>query len=81
MRNYADPTSRADRLANPPDATIYGSDPVRAAFSYDTFFAKGRAPLWNIMGAGNWATDPLYAGKVLSVYQTMLEYKAKSPRP
>lgn len=81
LRNYADPTSRADRLANPPDATIYGSDPARAAFSYDTFFAKGRAPLWNIMGAGNWATDPLYAGKVLSVYQTMLEYKAKSPKP
>lgn len=81
LRNYADPTSRADRLANPPDATIYGTDPARAAFSYDTFFAKGRAPVWNIMGAGNWATDPLYAGKVLAVYQTMLEFKTKAPKP
>ncbi len=28
------------------------------------------------MGAGNWATDPLYAGKVLSIYSRMLAFKA-----
>ena len=33
--------------------------------SYDTFFAKGRMPTWNLMGNGNWATDPGYAPKVL----------------
>ena len=76
LRNYADPDSRASNLANPPSPTIYGADPGGAAASYDSFFAKGRAPLWNVMGGGNWATDPFYAGKVLSLYQAMLGYTA-----
>jgi flagellar motility protein MotE (MotC chaperone) len=80
LKNYADPTSRAAKLANPPDATLYGGDPARAAFNFDSFFAKGRAPVWNIMGAGNWATDPLYAGKVLSIYKRMLDFKAGAPK-
>jgi len=79
LRNYADPTSRASNLANPPDPTIYGADPAAAAASYDSFFAKGRAPLWNVMGGGNWATDPFYAGKVLSLYQAMIGYTALHP--
>jgi hypothetical protein len=78
LRNYADPTSRAANLANPPSPTIYGSDPVAAASSYDTFFAKGRAPTWNVMGNGNWATDPGYAQKVLTVYFQMVSFAAKS---
>jgi hypothetical protein len=77
LRNYADPASRAANLANPPSPTIYGSDPVRAAQSYDTFFAKGRTPTWNVMGNGNWATDPGYAQKVLTVYFQMVSYAAK----
>jgi Mannosyl-glycoprotein endo-beta-N-acetylglucosaminidase len=77
LRNYADPTSRAANLANPPSPTIYGSDPVRAAQLYDTFFAKGRTPTWNVMGNGNWATDPGYAQKVLTVYFQMVSYAAK----
>jgi hypothetical protein len=76
LRNYADPDSRAARLANPPDATLYGDDPVRAASLYDTFPFKGRAPVWNVMGGGNWATDPHYAGKILAIYQRMLAFKA-----
>ena len=44
LRNYADPTSRAANLANPPSPTIYGHDPVAAAQGYDTFFAKGKRP-------------------------------------
>ena len=43
---------------------------------FDTFSFKGRAPVWNVMGAGNWATDPLYAGKVLGIYARMLSFKA-----
>ena len=58
LRNYADPTSRAANLANPPSPTIYGNDLGAAARLYDTFFAKGKAPTWNVMGNGNWATDP-----------------------
>lgn len=78
LRNYADPFSRAWMLKNPPDATLHGSDPLRAAQAFDTFPFKGRAPVWNVMGAGNWATDPLYAGKVLGVYAKMLAFKAST---
>jgi len=77
LRNYADPTSRAANLANPPSPTIYGNDPVAAANSYDTFFAKGRTPTWNVMGNGNWATDPGYSQKVLTIYFQMVSFAAK----
>jgi hypothetical protein len=77
LRNYADPTSRASNLANPPSPTIYGNDPIRAALEYDTFFAKGKTATWNAMGNGNWATDPGYAQKVLTVYFQMVSYAAK----
>jgi len=77
LRNYADPTSRAANLANPPSPTIYGSDPVAAAHAYDTFFAKGTVPTWNAMGNGNWATDPGYAPKVLTVPYQMVSFAAK----
>ncbi len=78
LRNYADPTSRAANLANPPSPTIYGNDPVAASRLYDTFFAKGRTPTWNAMGNGNWATDPGYAQKVLTVYFQMVSFAAKN---
>lgn len=77
LRNYADPASRAANLANPPSTTIYGDDLVSAARLYDTFFAKGRTPTWNVMGNGNWATDPGYAQKVLTVYFQMVSFAAK----
>ena len=31
------------------------------------------------MGNGNWATDPLYAGKVLSIYESIVGYTALHP--
>ncbi len=77
LRNYADPTSRAANLANPPSPTIYGNDPAAAARSYDTFFAKGTTPTWNVMGNGNWATDPGYSEAVLTIYFQMVSYAAK----
>jgi hypothetical protein len=79
LRNYADPTSRAANLANPPSAPIYGTDPARAAVAYDTFFAKGRAPTWNLMGDGNWATDPDYSPKVLTMYFQLMAYASQRP--
>ncbi|MET0894225.1 MAG: glucosaminidase domain-containing protein [Acidimicrobiia bacterium] len=79
LRNYADPTSRAANLKNPPSAPIYGSDPFGAANAYDTFFAKGRVPTWNLMGNGNWATDPGYAPKVLTLYFQLLAYATRQP--
>lgn len=80
LRNYADPFSRATMLKNPLDATLHGTDPVKAAATFDSFSFKGRAPVWNVMGAGNWATDPLYAGKVLGIYAKMLAFKAALPK-
>ena len=80
LLNYADPNSRAANLKHPPDPTLYSPDPVKAAFMFDTFFGKGDAPVWNIMGNGNWATDPLYAGKILKIFGSMLEFKSQVPK-
>ena len=74
LRNYADPDSRAAKLAYPPDPTLFGGDPTAAAANYDTFYLKGKVPLWNQMGHGNWATDPNYAAKVLRIYAQMLAH-------
>jgi hypothetical protein len=79
LRNYADPDSRAAVLANPPSPTLYGTNPMKAAASYDSFFLKGKAPLWNEMGNGNWATDPTYAHKVIDLYARMLTYALMQP--
>jgi hypothetical protein len=76
LENYADPGSRAANLANPPSPFIYGSDPVAAAAAYDSFFAKGRVPTWNLMGNGNWATASGYAPRVLSIYFEMVAFAA-----
>jgi hypothetical protein len=77
LKNYADPGSRAANLANPPSPPIYGSDPASSARAYDTFFAKGRVPTWNLMGNGNWATAAEYAPKVLGMYFEMVAFAAR----
>lgn len=74
LRSYADPASTAATLGNPPEPTLFGADPATAAAEFDHFFLKGKVPLWNQMGHGNWATDPNYAGKVLRVYARMLAF-------
>jgi peptidoglycan hydrolase CwlO-like protein len=75
LRNYADRRSRAADLAHPPSPYWYGADPATAARNFDTFFAKGWAPTWQMMGRGNWATDPNYAPKVIGVYNRMIAAK------
>jgi hypothetical protein len=77
LRNFADPTSLASGLANPPSPEIFGRDPSAAAASFDHYVAKGRIPTWNLMGNGNWATDPNYASKVLVVYFDMVTFSAR----
>ncbi len=72
LRNYADGASRVTNIPDPPVPELWGSNPVTAAYNFDHYFAKGRAPLWNNMGNGNWATAPNYATVVLSVYNQML---------
>jgi hypothetical protein len=80
LRSYADPSSRAAGFTVALSPVLYGSDPVEAARRFDTFFLKGSAPAWNAMGNGKWATDPLYAGKVLRMYARMLAH-AEAERP
>ena len=72
LRNYADRRSLASDLSNPPSPFWYGSDPGVAVRNFDTFFAKGWAPTWQLMGNGNWATDPNYASKVIGIYNRMI---------
>ena len=79
LRNYADPTSRAANLRYPPAPGLYGHDADKAARLYDTFFLKGKAPLWNQMGGGNWATDPTYAPKVIGTYVQMIVFANANP--
>ena len=77
LRNYGDPASRAANLAHPPSPYWYAPtslDPAVAAANFDSFFAKGWALTWNQMGRGNWATDPGYAQKVLTVYGRMVAF-------
>jgi hypothetical protein len=74
LRNYADVDSRAVALPDPPVPELWGLDPTTAAYNFDHFFAKGRAPTWNEMGNGNWATAPDYATVVVGVYNRMLSY-------
>ncbi len=72
LRNYADGTSLTSTIPDPPVPELWGSTPSTAAYNFDHYFAKGKAPLWNNMGNGNWATAPNYATVVLGVYNQML---------
>ena len=76
LKNYGDPDSFAGGLAHPPQPNWYGSDPAQAARNFDTFFAKGAAQTWQVMGKGNWATDPNYATKVIGIYIRMVVFAA-----
>lgn len=60
---YASPTARADATARP-----------NVDIRFDLVSPKGRTPTWEQMGGGNWATDPDYARKVLSIHTAMLRH-------
>ncbi|MGZ4675120.1 MAG: glucosaminidase domain-containing protein [Acidimicrobiia bacterium] len=85
LKNFADPTSRAATLANPPVLEWYGrcSDgtfkPLCAIANFDHFFAKGHAPTWNQMGGpGKWASTPTYGDVVIATYNRMLVFNGLS---
>ena len=63
LRAYAD--ASATSCSQPPLATPC-VDP-----RFDLVSPKGKAPTWNQMGDGNWATDPNYASKVIDLYNRM----------
>ncbi len=84
LRNFADATSRASGLAHPPVVEWYGRrsdgtfDPVLAIHNFDTFFAKGTAPTWNVMGGPQkWASTPTYGPVILSIFNRMLTFNGQ----
>jgi hypothetical protein len=67
---YASPTADAAALARP---------------VVDVRFANvqppGKAPLWEAMGNGNWATSTTYAPKVLAIWRRMLAFNGVPAPP
>lgn len=68
LRAYADPTVTVSRLHHP---LVDGR--------FTLVSPKGKAPTWEQMGNGNWATDPDYASKILSLYSSLRAFAAPSP--
>jgi hypothetical protein len=66
---YADPAARGDRTARPL------VDP-----RFDLVQPKGKAPTWDGFGGGNWATDPQYGAKILTIYTDMLDFSRERTR-
>jgi hypothetical protein len=71
LRAYADPS--ATSCSVPPLHTPC-ADP-----RFDFVSPKGKAPTWNQMGNGNWATDPNYASTVRNLYNRMRSYAGLPP--
>lgn len=70
---YASPTADAAALARPVVDVRFAA--VRP---------PGKAPLWEMMGNGNWATSTTYAPKVLGIWREMLAFHgvpAPAPAP
>jgi flagellum-specific peptidoglycan hydrolase FlgJ len=63
LRAYADPTVTIARLAHPLESP-----------RFHLVTPKGKAPTWEQMGRGNWATDPNYSTKILSLYAAMRQH-------
>jgi hypothetical protein len=66
LRAYADPS-----------ATTCTVPPLRFSCVDPRFHLvspKGKAPTWNQMGNGNWASSTTYASKILQLYREMLTY-------
>lgn len=66
---YADPTADPTRTARP-------LTDVR--FTYVKPY--GRAPTWEAMGNGNWATGGGYTEKILALYASMLRHNGLEPQ-
>lgn len=70
LRAYADRSVTAAKLAYPLESP-----------RFHLVTPKGKAPTWERMGGGNWATDPAYGSKILSLHRSMLAYARANPDP
>jgi len=66
LRAYADPTAVACTVPPLHSACV---DP-----RFDLVTPKGKAPTWNQIGNGNWATAPTYASSILTLYAEALAF-------
>jgi hypothetical protein len=66
LRAYADPTAVSCTV---PPLRMPCVDP-----RFDLVTPKGRAPTWNQMGNGNWATSTTYATTILTLYTELLAF-------
>jgi hypothetical protein len=66
LRAYADPTAATCTV---PPLRHPCADP-----RFHLVTPKGRAPTWNQLGNGNWATNPTYARSILTLYAEALAF-------
>ena len=66
LRAYADPTATSCTMPPLHNPCV---DP-----RFDLVAPKGRAPTWNQMGNGNWATASTYASSILALYTEALAF-------
>lgn len=70
LRAYGDPTVPVNNLAHPLESP-----------RFDLVQPKGKAPMWSNMGSGNWATDPLYSSKILTLYSDLVAFAGYLAHP
>jgi hypothetical protein len=70
LRAYADPTATACSVPPLHNPCV---DP-----RFDLVSPKGRAPTWNELGNGNWATSGTYASSILSLFTEALGFNGLS---
>ncbi len=66
LRAYADPTATACTVPPLHNACV---DP-----RFNLVIPKGKAPTWNQMGNGNWATAATYANSIMTLYTEALAF-------
>jgi hypothetical protein len=66
LRAYADPTATTCTVPPLHNPCV---DP-----RFHLVLPKGKAPTWNQMGSGNWASAPTYAGSILALYAEALAF-------
>lgn len=66
LRAYADPTALTCTVPPLHNSCV---DP-----RFHLVLPKGKAPTWNQMGSGNWATAPTYAASILQLYAEALTF-------
>lgn len=66
LRAYADPTALTCTVPPLHNPCV---DP-----RFHLVLPKGKAPTWNQMGSGNWATAPTYAASILQLYAEALTF-------